>query len=374
MKTTFLLLAFCVLSIGLAAPVLGAPGSPNTWVQTSSGMPDYDVSSIAFSPNYATDHTVFAATYAGVYKSTDSGISWVLASPSMTYHCGPLAFSPNYAIDKVLMVAVSQGIYVTKNDGVSWTAIHNNLGTKFIEVVAFSPNYIDDHTLFAGTFSNGLYKANWDSDTANLPNWTPVSTIPTDGKVTRLVFSPNFAADHIAFAGVPIGTGRGIYKSTNSGVSWRAINNWNPQRTLAVESLAISPNFQNDGTLFTSLHPGVYKSIDGGESWNILAGAENMLLLALAISPDYAIDGTVFGAGTLCEGACLTTNGGRSWRLLNAGFPIQSGMNIKTLVIPTNETKQPFNIFSGNASGQTPFPVWQMLYQNWRLFLPMTIR
>ena len=124
-------------------------------------------------------------------------------------------------------------------------------------MVAFSPNYASDHTIFAGTSANGLYKATWDS-ILNLPTWTQVPNIPVDAQVTRLVFSPNFAADHIVFAGVPIGAGRGIYKSTDGGGSWRAIgiNNWNPQRTLTIESLAISPNFPNDGTLFTSLHPG----------------------------------------------------------------------------------------------------------------------
>ena len=98
-----------------------------------------------------------------------------------------------------------------------------------------------------------------------------------------------------------------------------------------------------------------------------------MLLLALAVSPSFAVDGTVFGSGTLCDGACLTVDGGKSWKLLNAGFPTQLNMNIRTLAIPPNQSSQPFNLFSGNASAITPFSVWQMLFQNWRLFLPLTV-
>lgn len=369
MKKMFLVLTLLCLALGLANPVFGSPALFNTWYQTSTNLPGDDVNSIAFSPNYAINNTVFAAS-SNVFKSTDGGLTW--GPTQLNKAANSLAFSS----DNVLTAATSSGVYVTQDGGVNWNPIHNNLpAAGNTKVVAFSPDYANDHTIFAGTSSNGLYKATWDGNISHLPNWARVPNIPTDAQVTRLAFSPNYAADHTVFAGVPIGTGRGIYKSTDSGGSWRAItiNNWNPQRTLSIESLAISPNFPNDGTLFTSLHPGVYKSNDGGESWNILAGAENMLLLALAVSPNYAVDGTVFGAGTLCDGACLTVDGGKSWKLLNAGFPTQLNMNIRTLAIPPNQSSQPFNLFSGNASAITPFSVWQMLFQNWRLFLPLTL-
>jgi photosystem II stability/assembly factor-like uncharacterized protein len=372
MKKMFLVLIVLCLASGSANPVFGTP--PNTWVQTSDGLTAANnVDSFAFSPNYAVDNTVFAAS-SNVFKSTNGGLTWVPTTLNKT--SGSLAFSSN----NILMAATSSGVHVTLNGGVNWNGIHNNLpAAGNTKVVAFSPDYAVDQNIFAGTNANGLYKAIWDGNISNLPNWVRVPDIPTDAQVTRLVFSPNYAIDHIIFAGVPsaTGTGRGIYKSTDGGGSWRLINtnNWNPQRTLSIESLAISPNFPNDGTLFTSLHPGVYKSTDGGESWTLLAGAENILLLTQAVSPNFAVDGTVFGAGTLCEGACLTTNGGKSWRLLNAGFPPALGMNIRTLAIPPNQTNQPFNVFSGNASsGTTTPPVWQMLYQNWRLFLPLILR
>jgi photosystem II stability/assembly factor-like uncharacterized protein len=370
MKQTILVLTLLCLAFGFTNPVFGTP--PNTWVQTSDGLTAANnVDSFAFSPNYASDNTVFAAS-SNVFKSMNGGLTWKATTLNKT--SGSLAFSSN----NILMAATSSGVHVTLDGGVTWNPIHNNLpAAGNTKVVAFSPNYAIDQTIFAGTNANGLYKATWDGNISHLPNWNQVGTIPTSStQVTRLVFSPNFAADHTVFAGVPTapGTGRGIYKSTDGGVSWRAINNWTPQRTLSIESLAISPNFPNDGTLFTSLHPGVYKSTDGGENWNLLPGANNILLLALAVSPSYAVDGTVFGAGTLCEGACVTTNGGISWRLMNTGFPPELGMDIRTLAIPPNQSSQPFNLFSGNASaGITTPPVWQMLYQNWRLFLPLTI-
>jgi photosystem II stability/assembly factor-like uncharacterized protein len=248
MKKLIKLVTLLSLWIGLAAPGAGWSTTANTWVQTSTAMHSgSNVNDFAFSPDYAGDHTVFAATYTGVYKSTDSGMSWG-STPVLNKAAGSLAISPNYASDHILMAGANDGVYVT-NDGVNWNNISNNIGSRNIQVVAFSPDYATNHTFFAVTYSSGLYKATWSSD-INASTWTPIGTIPAGSKVTRLVFSPNYAVDRVVFAGVPIADKRGIYKSTDGGGSWKAINNWSPQPgSRTVESLAISPGFKNDGTL-----------------------------------------------------------------------------------------------------------------------------
>jgi len=44
---------------------------------TSLSLPDALVTAVALSPKLANDHTLFAAAYHGIYKSTDSGTTWV---------------------------------------------------------------------------------------------------------------------------------------------------------------------------------------------------------------------------------------------------------------------------------------------------------
>jgi photosystem II stability/assembly factor-like uncharacterized protein len=164
MKKTVLVLTLLILGIGWATPPCGTPGTLNTWYQTSTNLPGDDVNSIAFSPNYAINNTVFAAS-SNVFKSTDGGLTW--GPTQLNKAANSLAFSS----DNVLMAATSSGVYVTQDGGVNWNPIHNNLpAAGDTKVVAFSPDYANDHTIFAGTSSNGLYKATWDGNISHLPN------------------------------------------------------------------------------------------------------------------------------------------------------------------------------------------------------------
>ena len=105
----------------------------------------------------------------------------------------------------------------------------------------------------------------------------------------------------------------------------------------------------------------------GGNSSVFPPEIKNLNIESLAISPNFAVDGTVF-AGEDNLGCYLTTDGGNSWRTINNGFGVNK--NILTLAIPPNQINQPFNVFAG-VSGDM---VWQMLYQDLRILLPLVIR
>jgi photosystem II stability/assembly factor-like uncharacterized protein len=377
MKKSLLLLALLTLGFASTAPVFAAPTLYNLWVQTSANMDTPDVNAFAFSPNYASDHTVFAAAYTGVFKSTDGGLTWG-STPVLDQISNSLAFSPNYAIDHTLVAGTGSGVFMTTNGGPPWVNIssNNSLLDKDILVVAFSPNYASDKTLFAGSFGNGMFKTT--NINGNSTHWTAAGLNDRHFRIKSLAFSPGYAADQVMFAGAYIGDdGGGIYKSTTGGVPWTPVNSGLPEGLPpashgSVMALVISPNYLNDQTLFAGLYAGegVYKSTDGGNTWVFQTGTEDLYIQALAISPTYASDGTVF-AGEEGGGCYLTTDGGASWRTLNAGFG--DGQDILTLAIPPNQTGQPFNVFAG-ITGGTDGGVWQMLYQGFKVFLPLVIK
>src|SRR5262245_46426616 len=99
---------------------------------------------------------------------------------------------------------------------------------------------------------------------AEINEWTSLPW-PEGGVVQRLLIDPQNPDTLYATGDVyNVTLGGGIFKSTNGGASWRAINFGLPNT--AITSLAIvsqTPNVLYSG----ALSGGVFKSVDGGESW-----------------------------------------------------------------------------------------------------------
>ena len=73
-RYTICLLAGLILLAGIILPAASLAGT-NTW--TTNGPSGGEVLSLALSPNFASDSTLFAGTWGGgVFKSTDRGSNW----------------------------------------------------------------------------------------------------------------------------------------------------------------------------------------------------------------------------------------------------------------------------------------------------------
>ena len=152
--------------------------------------------------------------------------------------------------------------------------------------LAISPAYATDHTLFAGT-QTGVYRS-----TSGGASWTEVKTGPD---VQCVAVSPAYASDHTVFAG---GTWFGpscTLKSTSGGNTWTKINTGLPAQDANITSLAVSPAYTTDHTVFAGTNEGVYESTSGGASWSAMnTGLTNVGVNSVAVSPAYATDHTLF--------------------------------------------------------------------------------
>ena len=96
------------------------------------------------------------------------------------------------------------------------------------------------------------------------------------------------------------------------------INEWTRlgQDTGAVKALAVDPT--NAGTLYAAAGTGLFKSTDGGMSWSALNAAPGCRVSALVIDPQDP--GTIYAASG-DSGIFKSTDGGASWNPANSGLP-----------------------------------------------------
>jgi photosystem II stability/assembly factor-like uncharacterized protein len=265
---------------------------------------------VALSPNFAQDQTIFMATNQlsikmGVYalmKSTDGGVTWyVVQGMPSTAPIVVIAFSPGYATDQTIFTAGNGGLSESTNQGSSWTLLSADALTD----VALSPNFATDNTLFIVTTKKTIFKSKNRGQ-----SWAPISPPTTlTSSLSMIAVSPNFANDHTLLLGTDA---NGIYKSTNGGTSWVQVTS---DPTLPqVTSLTFSPDFSTDRTAFaTTLGAGFLISTNGGALWKLSnSGISDMKATALALSPTYSTDKTLW-VTTAVAGVFQSTNVGASW-------------------------------------------------------------
>jgi photosystem II stability/assembly factor-like uncharacterized protein len=311
----------------------GATWSPVGWYDPANpyqgGIVGGAVFALALAPATAYDGTAFAGTSCGIYRSSDRGVHWYQrTSNPAPLTVRALAVAPG---DPPTLLAGTSffetridgapdehdgNLQLSTNGGQTWQVVSGRLAR--VHSVAFSPDYAADETAFAATGTPGEHGLSdggvYRSTDAGL-NWTQVLS---GSLYATLALSPDFAHDETlwvsAFSG---GLGVGIYVSTNGGDTWTLLPVWVPARVLVP-----SPNYAIDQTLFAGTQGGLWKSVDGGASWSHVLSSP---ITALAVSPAYGASRTLYAGvkpGGSTPGAIYrSTNGGTTWQQLETGIP-----------------------------------------------------
>ncbi|MCZ7668368.1 MAG: hypothetical protein M5U34_14845 [Chloroflexi bacterium] len=115
------------------------------------------IDSLAVSPAYALDQTIFAGASAGLYVSEDGGDSWQIVPGYEDTGISSLAISPGWPGHAVLLVGTSTGVYrlLTADFNVGETR-QATQGLMILPstVLALAP---DETLLLAGTSGHGVY-------------------------------------------------------------------------------------------------------------------------------------------------------------------------------------------------------------------------
>lgn len=315
-----------------------------SWTAIGAGLPATPVTVLAPSTNYPGDATVFAGTAVGAHKGAiaESGSSWIESNGGIV---NTIINAFSAVSSDSLFTAGSQGVFQTADSGATWTAMDSGIpyvnSYQQVYSIAVSPSHPQDRTAFAAVYGGGVYRT-----VDGGANWSAVNSGITNLDVNIVAISPNFAFDSTVFAACSYG--KLVFKTTNGGASWTKVNFTFPNYPYA---LAISPNYAADGTLYAGLYAGgIYRSTNGGATWTALTGfPAGYTVKSLAISPpdDFGVC-TVF-AGTGDNGIWRSQDGGATWACRwteSPGYDVSVG---SIAVSPNYETDR--TVIAGTGGG-----------------------
>ena len=295
---------------------------------------------ITAAPN---DHSLYAGTNHGVYKSTDGGANWKAINNGLPLNAvNSLIISPDNT--SILYTCLEgSGVYKSINGGSDWFPVNNGLTN--LRVVTMAMSSMDSNTLYVGTTLFGSTP----SVSSDSPGLIPGGVYKTsdggmswhklnlDFDIRSLAINP--LDNNIVYAGT---SGQGIYKSTDGGVGWRASNS-GLEYIGSASIIAFKIDPKNPNILYAMNADSPYKSTDGGSSWvKINSGLGSGSVFAMAIDP---LDSNLIYCGLVQFGGGIykSTNGGATWTSLTL-----LDFNVLSLEIDRNNRNV---IFAGTTAG-----------------------
>ena len=266
------------------------------WVFASFGIKNWYGMQLATHPEDA--DTVFTTTNGGVYKSTNAGKSWELIGGSDLCDDEDAGGNCHY-----------HGIVVEKEAPFK------------VLVGSGGDQYAKEGVGLTGSEDNGESWRNSDDGFVR------------DVHVSKLVIDPN--NNNIFYATTQgeteytdkVGDGAGVFKSTDRGNNWTQINNG--LNSLETNVLAVDPN-DSDVLYLGTDDDGIYKSINGGENWKKLIPTASFGVGDIIVDPQNSNNvymGTVDyfrlseSRGVLGDfGVYKSTDGGTTWEEFNLGL------------------------------------------------------
>jgi hypothetical protein len=304
------------------------------WTLSDAGLGADGVNGFSLDPTNA--NSVLAATYRGVFKSTDGGAAWSATTGVATAHI----HSVSQSAGGVAYAAIGRPVWKSTDAGSTWAAASTVPAASIVKVVVAHPS--DANKVYAGTESHGVFYSE-----SGGTSWTPRSTGLAAKKINALVMSPSNSA--VLYAGT---VGGGAYKTTNGGAAWTAVNTGIGAKA-TVDSISIHPTDPN--TVYAARGGCVMKTTDGGANWT-QSQCDSIGEVAVAAS-----EPNIVYAGSGVRGVWRSQDGGTNWTLVNSGI---AHTNVRALALLTSSavlagTEVPPNAFvtrlDANGAGFAPY-------------------
>jgi hypothetical protein len=370
---------------------LAAASNAGEWISATATDPAGNTSEFSMArPLPTTALSLSATSWTAVGPAPIAATGYAGGQP-FSGKINALAADPNNP--NVIYIATSSGgIWKTADGGNTWQPLTDGQSTLFMGAIALAPS--NPSIIYAGTgdttySGNAFYGRGVLKSTDGGATWTLLANNFFDRRaISRIVVDPS--NPNIVYmstgAGIVNGVGGnvGVWKSTDGGNTWAdttaGIANIN--RTWDVFSaILMDPSDSTHQTLYTAVSSpagqfegfstgaGVYKTINGGGTWTLLAGGMpsgqtvGHIELALSASAPQTVYASIVGtgqAGSTAYGSLFkmmkSTNSGANWSQLSSTpdyfAPEDIGWFATTLAVdPSNANI----VYAGAASGPGSF-------------------
>lgn len=215
-----------------------------------------------------------------------------------------------------------QGKVLGAIPGVQWVERGpDNVGGR-TRAIMVDPNDPTGRTVWAAGVGGGIWKTT-DITVAN-PVWTVVNDLFGNIAVTTLVYNPLNSQEMYfgtgeGFFNADAIRGLGIWKSTDGGATWNQLASTNNSNFYYNQRLAIHPV---TGDIYSATRSGLFRSQNGGTTWTKVLGAGTGAVSDRISDVEIAVDNSIYAAGGLFQAdgvyKSATGNAG-SWTKLNTG-------------------------------------------------------
>ncbi|MFY0601684.1 MAG: T9SS type A sorting domain-containing protein [Cyclobacteriaceae bacterium] len=243
-------------------------------------------------------------------------------------------YLPNYRF-KEFNKALNSSVASSSRKTSTITAVTSrgpgNVGGR-TRAIVIDPDDNTNSTWLAGSSSGGIWKTtdkgkSWENMTPDLPNLSTnsMAMAPSNHDVI-------YAGTGEIFAGnTSFVRGNGIFKSTQRGIlgSWtQLISTVNDRTFESVNRIIVDPNSEDVVVICTNT--GIYKSIDGGATWDEKLSSNTEIQDLKYVSGDFSIQFAALNS----IGIYKSTDGGDTWD--NSSQGIGSGERFELAVAPSD--------------------------------------
>ena len=242
--------------------------------------------------NHPTDPMIIYAGSAGggVWKSNDAGTTFYPIFDDHAQSIGAVELDPNDPNNTIYVgtgepwprnsVSVGDGLYKSTDGGNNWKKIGLENSERIANIIVNPKNSNEIFVAVLGALwsdsnERGVYKSSdggvtWEN-ILFLNESTGCADLAMDPSNPNILYASMWEFRRTGWSFNSGGDNSALYKSTDGGTNWKKIHNGFPEGKLG--RLAIGVAKSNPNTLYTVIESeknedkGLYKSVDGGENW-----------------------------------------------------------------------------------------------------------